>query len=644
MELENLRVTASLATPPNPPPADAAWAWWTNLQPFHLDWTAELSRVGTEKLVTEKVVCAGQWRAPELTVTNLHASFPDGALNARAQLDVATREARFDFTSNFDVQKIFPLLTAKARPWFEKISWRSPPALAGHGAVTLPAWTNRQPDWLGEVPPTLRLGGQFAVTNIAYLGVSADWVRSHFSCSNGVWHLPDLEAGRPEGGLRLVHITNERTKDYYWRVHSTMDLRALRPWFTPEQQRGLDLVGFTQPPVIDGEVWGRWHEYDRIGFQGRVTLTNFSVREQTASFLETSVRYTNRFLEFLDPRLLRGTQMVAAAGIAVDFNTQRIHFTNGFSTAEPLAVAHAIGPHIRRTIEPYCFTQPPRVRVSGYAPLHGSSDADLHFAVAGGPFEWWKFQVPHLAGEVHWLGETLTLTNVQAPFYGGDAAGFAHFNFTRGRGGDFNFTAAVTNASLPALLSGVFKHTNQLEGALSGRLVIASGDTAEPRSWTGFGRARLRDGLLWEIPIFGILSKPLDALMPGVANSRFSEASARFAITNGVIAWDKLEMRATTMRLQYDGTVDFTGRVDMRVEAEPLRDTWVIGRVLSLALWPVTKLFQFQITGTLDKPKSEPVYVPKLLFLPLHPIRTLEDFFSPDPEKTNAPPMFKEVP
>ena len=41
-------------------------------------------------------------------------------------------------------------------------------------------------------------------------------------------------------------------------------------------------------------------------------------------------------------------------------------------------------------------------------------------------------------------------------------------------------------------------------------------------------------------------------------------------------------------------------------------------------LWPVSKLFEYQITGTLENPKSEPVYVlPKLLLMPLHPIRSL---------------------
>jgi hypothetical protein len=63
----------------------------------------------------------------------------------------------------------------------------------------------------------------------------------------------------------------------------------------------------------------------------------------------------------------------------------------------------------------------------------------------------------------------------------------------------------------------------------------------------------------------------------------------------------------------------------------------VLGPVVNLALWPVTKFFEYKITGTLAEPKSEPLYVPaRVLLMPLHPFRTLEDLF-PATVMTNAP-------
>ncbi len=109
-------------------------------------------------------------------------------------------------------------------------------------------------------------------------------------------------------------------------------------------------------------------------------------------------------------------------------------------------------------------------------------------------------------------------------------------------------------------------------------------------------------------------------------------------MTNGVIFSDDLEMRSTMMRLQYAGTVDLHSRVNARVNAQLLRDTWVVGPLLSTALWPVSKLFEYKITGTLQQPQIEPVYIPKVFLMPLHPIRSLEEMLY-NGVNTNALPL-----
>ena len=108
-------------------------------------------------------------------------------------------------------------------------------------------------------------------------------------------------------------------------------------------------------------------------------------------------------------------------------------------------------------------------------------------------------------------------------------------------------------------------------------------------------------------------------------------------MTNGMTCLDDLEIRSTMMRLQYSGTVDLQSRVNAHVTAQLLRDTWVVGPLISTALWPVSKLCEYKITGTLEKPVSEPVYIPKFLLMPLHPIRSLQEMLSSGTD-TNAPP------
>ncbi len=630
-----------------PPHADESWAWWAKLEPYALDWDAQASGVQSREFEAEELACSGSWRAPELTITNLHAEAYQQHLGVQASLNIATRALKLSLDSNVDPHKLAPLFSEEARRWLAPYSWDQPPELKGELSLVLPAWTNREPDWRAEVQPTLRLEGEFKFEQGgAYRGVSVSAVRSHISYSNQVWRLPDLAVTRPEGRLKAEFESDDRSQDFYSRIDSTLDVRFLRPLLEPDQQQGLDYVTFTTPPVLDVEIRGRWHEPERTGIKGHLALTNFTFRGESASGLQTAFQYTNRLLHIDQPRAQRGAEQLSADGLVVDLLTQKIYLTNGFSTADPMVVARAIGSHIARVVEPYHFRQPPVARVHGTIPLHGEEDADLHFDLDGGPFDWWRFHVPHIAGHVHWLGHDLTLSQVRVDFYGGQAEGSARFDFRPKIGTDYQFAFGTTNAQLQPLTADVFALTNRLEGNLSGRLVVTNANTEDMLTWQGYGNLNLRDGLIWEIPIFGVFSELMNGMAPGLGSSRASAGVCTFAITNGFIRSDDLDIRSTGMRLQYRGTVDFQGQVRARVEAGLLRDVWLVGPVVSTVLWPVTKLFEYKVTGPLGVPKVEPVnLIPKVMLLPFqfpfHPLRTLRGLLPEDlgSSRTNGPPL-----
>ena len=292
------------------------------------------------------------------------------------------------------------------------------------------------------------------------------------------------------------------------------------------------------------------------------------------------------------------------------------------------------------------FFSPPTARVSGRLPLRDFNSGrdlagtDMHFEIIrGAPFRWTKIQTTNIIGTVHWLGQVLLLTNLTASFYGGQAGGSAYFDFQPvGYGCDFNFAVALTNADV-RLFAAEFSpaKTNHLAGIFSGQAVVTSGNSKTWRSWNGYGQAQLRDGLLWDIPIFGFVSPVLNTLTPGLAvgSSRATDGSARFTMTNGVVFTDSLDIRSLTMRIQYVGTVDLQQNVTARARAQLLRNTPLIGSLFSTVLWPVSKAFECEVTGTLGQPKVTPVYVPEILLAPLHPIRTVEKIFSAP--ATNAP-------
>src|SRR5208337_2643380 len=116
--------------------------------------------------------------------------------------------------------------------------------------------------------------------------------------------------------------------------------------------------------------------------------------------------------------------------------------------------------------------------------------------------------------------------------YGGTGWGRAYFDFrVPHEGADYDFSLTVSNVDLHQLAVELISPTNRLEGMLAGQLVVTRGDSRNWRTWDGFGQASLRNGLIWDIPIFGILSPVLNSFSSGLGNSRATDGTARFYMT-----------------------------------------------------------------------------------------------------------------
>ncbi len=645
---------ARLAMPSGDTPVspDASWGWWAKIATYVLDWNCRMVSPQMTNAAAEELVCDGGWRAPELTVTNLQAKLGNRTLQVRAGLDVASRLLRLNLVSDIDPHWLAPLFQPEMQTWLAKCSWQSPPDVKVDGTATMPPWVNAGANWHQAALDSVKLAGEFNFAQGgAFEAVSFTSAHSHFTCSNLFLAMPDLSVTRPEGRIDASISAEHSSQAFDVRFHSTLDPNFLRPLFATNKQTAFNLFTLTQPPDLEFEIHGRGQHPDKLGFKGRVALTNFTFRGETVSGVQAAVEYTNKFLLITNPRLQRTVGNLSADAVGVDLAAERIYLTNGYSTTDPMVVARAIGAHIARAVEAYQFSNPPNAHVYGVIPMRGEEGADLYFDLDGGPFHWWQFNASHIIGHVHWLGERLDLRDIRMNFYGGQAGGFARFDFHPGHDTDYQFALNVTNAVLRSLMRDLLTHSNKLEGTLNGSLIIAKANTSSIRTWYGYGNVDLRDGLIWDIPIFGVFSSVLNGVSPGLGSSRASAATGNFVITNAMVKSDDLEIRSTGMRLQYKGSVDFDGRVNARVEANLLRNMWLVGPVVSTVFWPVTKLFEYRVGGTLSNPKTEPVFlIPKVLMMPFqmpfHPIRTLKGLLPEDMNSshTNSPPLTSPKP
>ena len=637
----NLQLGANLTAPADAPTnTDPALAWWAGLQPFRLAWIARGNNLTAANVSADAVEISGGWRAPELAVTKCSARLGGGNLDFGAALDVATRELVFTNETGFDPHALAPLLPKIARDWLAEISWKQPPVMRVSGSFQLPDWTNRAPDWRAALQNTANGRGELAFTNAVVRGARVDLLHSYFAYANQILSVSEFFVAQGRTSLKLSGEQSVATENFNFAVRGMLAAASVETFLPNDQARhGFGLMHFTEPLALDLNVTGNLRDFNRFSATGQVALTNFAIRAVTVDSVVTKVSYTNLLVNFLQPHILRdgGKQVGTADNVALNLAKLNLYITNGFSTLALSAVGHAIGPKTARDMDPYQFPTLPSARVNGCIPIHSVhddlvlDDADLRVDILGTvPFRWHLFETPSITGSVHWLANYLTVTNVVADAYGGTAQGWGRFNLlTPGPGTDLSFFVRGTNVDFHAMGQALWSPTNTLEGALSGWVEVTHANSDDWRSWNGFGAARLHDGLLWDIPGVGLASPVLNTFWPGLGNSRATEATAKCTMTNGVIYTDSLEIRSLMMRLEYVGTVDLQENVNAKVTAQLLRNTWGVGPLMSAVLWPVSKIFECQVTGTLGDPKAKPMLlIPRLLIAPLHPIRAVEEMFT----------------
>src|SRR5208282_1743534 len=99
---------------------------------------------------------------------------------------------------------------------------------------------------------------------------------------------------------------------------TTFDPALIRPLLGTNELEVLNLVALTELPAVEAEICGRFGDPERLGVQGRVAATNFTFRGQAANSLQTAVQYTNGVLQFIQPRVQRGNQLMSADGLTAD--------------------------------------------------------------------------------------------------------------------------------------------------------------------------------------------------------------------------------------------------------------------------------------------------------------------------------------
>jgi len=622
---------------------------WTDLSSFRTNLVSSLDLAATglvlaedlKSLAIDRVQARAEWRGDEIRLRELDLRGFGGLARFSGLANFRSGAGTLDWVSTLDPLSIWGRIDGSAMRWLEKIELEAAPELRGSAHFQLPRGRSTGSEGGGEMGDWWGGVGARASLNLgratAY-GVRFESIESEATWSNRAWAVPRLRLRHERGWVEASLGRGVGTNTFLLSLRSELDPGVLKPLFNERTRRTLDALAFGAPPRLSVEATGDWGRLEEVTARGELTATNVSYQGNLFHHLSTRVSYGAPWLRFEDIRLSHADEKLSVDGMALDLREQWLYFTNGVTSMDVFRVTRMIGPKTTEAVEPYRFHAPPKVRVWGSLPLKTDDFTDMHFEIEGGPFSYWRFHVPQIQARVDWVTNTLAVSKVRASFYQGQMNGDFFFDFRKVSKGELRFDADFEKSDLRTLLADLTSPTNRADGVLEGKLSITSGLAADMRSWVGSGEMKLEQGYLWNVPLFSILSPVLNVVSPGLGNSRGGRSHAAFLIHDGQAHTEDLRMQEPTMRLRYRGMVDLDGSLNARVEAELLRNGWFPGRALSWALSPLSKLFEYKITGTLGQPKLEPLYfIPKVLLFPLNPYRGLKELFPEDSKPATKP-------
>ncbi|MEM0173779.1 MAG: AsmA-like C-terminal region-containing protein, partial [Sulfolobaceae archaeon] len=390
------------------------------------------------------------------------------------------------------------------------------------------------------------------------------------------------------------------------------------------------VIKIEQPVEFDAEVSGSITNKEDIKINTTIAATNIIYKGKNIKEFRSKVEWLDRVLTFSKFELIRTNEQATGDYIIADFNKERVYLKNVWGNITPSDLTEAISEEVNNALKPVLFKAPPNVLANGSVPMRGAN-GDIRFDIYAPELKWWKINPKSASCSVFWKGETMLITNFNSDFYGGNLKATLYVDFNNQNKSNLFFDVKLDNVSARSMLKDILDKPKNVEGRLSGNLTIKSAVIDDYQNWSGGGNVLLEDGLIWDIKVFGVFSSILNMISPGLGNSRAKYASASFIVTNGVVYSDDLEIRGTALKMQYKGSVDFNKKVDARVEAEVLSDIWLFGTAIKFLLKPLTKLFIYKVTGTIDEPALEPVYIPKILLAPFQPFKTIKSFIFPKP-------------
>lgn len=289
------------------------------------------------------------------------------------------------------------------------------------------------------------------------------------------------------------------------------------------------------------------------------------------------------------------------------------------STLHPMAMARAVGVLTNLLSKQIEFKGDSYIKASGiadYSVTH--SNTDLKAEVRADNIAIKPLQCDSGSLNIQMKHRNVTITNIEATAYNGTVLGNIGLEIPLKDKSQpkvkktipYKLNLSLNDADFAVVMKSISskKQKKPYNGRMSVDLNISgmSGKNLVS-SMNGKGACRISDGRVFMLPLFGGLTKFMTKIIPGLDFVlRQSDLKTKFEIKNGLISTDKVAMEGDLFSLKAFGSYMLKGNLDFDVQIKLLKAHTLSGDIVRFITFPISKLFEFSLKGSLDDPHWYP--------------------------------------
>ena len=510
----------------------------------------------------------------------------DGELKATGTYDLLSRKGKFQLFSGVNFQLISEAL--KNHHALRELMFYDPPEVEAFGDL----------DFNSKSP--VKILGTLSAKRLAFRSVPFEGFKTEFSWQGARrWMLRDAQLHHHSGFLEAKVLQGD--KEARADMVSTLDAKALVPILGNQASHFLSMWSFTKPPYLTMKVLGSSFDSDDLALSGELRIKKSKFRDLWINSAKSQYHYSRQRLSFENFQIERD-EGKATGSIHYEAEKKLLHFNQVHSTLNPLEVAGWVGHGLQKRLAPYRFNGIPTLEFNGVFDRRPSSaETELYVHINGEKGMRWDFcgktlPFTRLDGTLALVQSALQLKNINADLFGGEVI----VDLEVGLANDHNPCSGVIELAQVnfSKLTDLYFGYDGSDGLLNGHFLFEQ-NLGDPHSLVARGNLKVEDGNVFNIPVLGPLSEPLEEVLGiGISNARLLTSS--FSVENGKIHTDDLNVQASAFTMRgygdlffIDNFMDFTVRINAR-------------GLPGVVLFPVSKLFEYVSRGSLSDPKWVP--------------------------------------